>query len=38
MEELSDQHLAHIVFLHKHMGFSSQVIRVGTTDKPITDD
>lgn len=33
MGELSHHRLAHIMFLHKHMGFSSQVIRAGTTDK-----
>lgn len=30
--------LHNMVFLHKHMGFSSKVIRVGTTDKQMTDD
>lgn len=31
---LSDQHLAQVMCLYKHMGFSSQII----TDKPMADD
>lgn len=31
---LSEQHLAQGMFLHKHMGFSSQIV----TDKPMADD
>lgn len=31
---LNEQHLAQGMFLHKHMGFSSQIV----TDKPMADD
>lgn len=34
MQGLNKQHLAQVMFLHKHMGFSSQI----GTDKPMADD